>query len=51
MKLNMGMLLVAMSVSSARDFSDVQNFGLCSFSGKHSKKQNKLSQKSKKKAR
>ena len=47
MKLGMGMLLAAMSIQGCSDFSNFRKNGFCSFSGKHQKKQNKLSQSAK----
>lgn len=49
MKLGMGMLLAAMSTQCANDFSRFHQVGFSSFSGSHSKKQNKLSQSAKRK--
>ena len=49
MKLGMGMLLAAMSIQGCVDFSNLRQNGFCSFSGKHQKKQNKLSQSAKRK--
>ena len=49
MKLGMGMLLAAMSIQGCIDFSNLRQNEFCSFSGKHQKKQNKLSQSAKRK--
>ena len=45
----MGMLLAAMSIQGCGDFSIFRQNGFCSFSGRHQKKQNKLSQSAKRK--
>lgn len=49
MKLTMGMLLASMSVFGAKDFSRVNQGCLLTFTGRHAKKQNKLSQSAKRK--
>lgn len=49
MKLSIGMLLAAMSVQGASDFSNFRQVGFSSFNGSHTKKQNKLSQSAKRK--
>ena len=49
MKLGMGMLLAAMSIQGCSDFSNFRQNEFCSFSGRHQKKQNKLSQSAKRK--